>query len=132
TIADALERAQAALKTETRKLERVSVSTPGRTDEGLKNRTQIESHVAALREQVNELRSKSHNGTRTAKMMLPDAPKIGTGFCIGDGYIVTTADVVQGMSVPIVVTDTGSRIKATVVSCDKELNVGLLKLPAQA
>jgi S1-C subfamily serine protease len=73
--------------------------------------------------------------TQEALKGLPQTPassgKSGSGFSIGDGYVVTTADVVDGMVNPIVVTDTGARIKADVAGTDKELNVGLLRLSAQ-
>jgi serine protease Do len=57
------------------------------------------------------------------------APKSGTGFCIADSYVVTTADVLEGMRNPVVATDSGARYRATVVKIDPELNIGLLRLP---
>jgi S1-C subfamily serine protease len=54
--------------------------------------------------------------------------KSGTGFSIGKGYILTTADVADGMKSPTVVTDDGTRIKAQLVGVDMDMNVGLLKL----
>ena len=57
------------------------------------------------------------------------APKSGSGFSIGEGYILTTADVVEGVSNPIVTTDDGRRARATLVAVDSELNIGLLRLP---
>lgn len=65
-------------------------------------------------------------------LTLMGAPKSGTGFCIGKGYVVTTADVLEGMKQPVVVTDDGTRIKAKVVGLDADLNVGLLALVAKA
>jgi serine protease Do len=58
--------------------------------------------------------------------------KSGTGFAVGDGYIVTTADVLEGMQNPLVLTDSGTRYKARVVKIDPELNIGLLKLPEKS
>ncbi len=55
----------------------------------------------------------------------------GTGFSIGEGYIITTADVVEPMENPVVVTDKGTRIKAKIVGVNGELNIGLLKLLAE-
>lgn len=52
----------------------------------------------------------------------------GTGFSIGDGYIVTTADVLGGMIRPTVVTADGKRISGTVVSVYEDLNLGVIKL----
>lgn len=57
-----------------------------------------------------------------------DTPKVGSGFSIGEGYIVTTSDVLSGMKNPLVMTDDGKRIRAVVVSIDTEMNIGLLKL----
>ncbi|HLK58427.1 MAG TPA: trypsin-like peptidase domain-containing protein [Chthonomonadaceae bacterium] len=57
-----------------------------------------------------------------------DTPKSGSGFCLGEGYIVTTADVLEGMQEPIVITDGGLRIKARIVGMDGEANIGLLQL----
>lgn len=59
------------------------------------------------------------------------SPKSGTGFSIGSGYILTTADVLEGMQNPIVTTDTGLRIQGRVVGIDSELNVGLIVLEAK-
>ena len=61
-----------------------------------------------------------------------NAPKAGSGFSIGDGYVVTTADVVEGMHRPLVIADDGTRIRAKIVGVDLELNLGLLKLPTKA
>ena len=55
-------------------------------------------------------------------------PKVGSGFSVGDGYILTTADVLDGMQNPLVVTGEGKFLRADVVGIDKEQNVGLLKL----
>jgi len=60
------------------------------------------------------------------------APRAGTGFSVGDGYIVTTADVLQGMNNPVVVTDSGAKIRATVAGLDQERNIGLIKLVGPA
>ena len=57
-------------------------------------------------------------------------PKSGSGFSVGNGYIVTTADVAQGMSSPIVTSDDGRRIRAMLVAVDSERNVGLVRLAA--
>jgi S1-C subfamily serine protease len=61
-----------------------------------------------------------------------NAPKSGTGFSIGNGYIVTTADVVEGMERPLVVTDDGTRMRVKLVGIDSELNLGVLQIPAKA
>lgn len=55
-------------------------------------------------------------------------PKSGTGFSIGDGYIVTTADVAEGMVYPIITTDCGDRFQVRLVAQDVELNVALMRL----
>ncbi len=65
-------------------------------------------------------------------LMHADIPKAGTGFCIGDGFIVTTADVVDGMEEPIVVTTDGIRIRTKVVGVDNETNIGVLHLNADS
>ena len=59
------------------------------------------------------------------------ATKTGSGFSIGDGYIVTTADVLDSMKDPIVTTDSGIRVRAKIVGVDKDLNVGLVQLLAK-
>ena len=60
-----------------------------------------------------------------------NAPKSGSGFSIGNGYVVTTADVVEGMQRPLVITDDGTRMRAKIVGIDTELNLGLLLLPSK-
>ncbi len=59
-------------------------------------------------------------------------PKSGSGFSIGNGYIVTTADVVDGMQRPIVITDDGTHIRAKLVGIDSEMNLGLLLISVKA
>lgn len=59
------------------------------------------------------------------------SPRSGTGFSIGEGYVVTTADVAQNMKNPVVVTDSGKRLRASIVGTDQELNVGLVRLQAK-
>lgn len=56
--------------------------------------------------------------------------KTGSGFCIGDGYVVTTGDVALSLRQPIVITDNGTRLKARVVGSHPDLNIGLLKITA--
>jgi len=58
-----------------------------------------------------------------------EPPKIGSGFSIGDGFVVTTADVLSGMKSPMVLTEDGRRIHATISGVDPEMNIGVLKLP---
>ena len=58
-------------------------------------------------------------------------PQSGSGFSIGGGYVVTTADVLTGMKAPLVITDNGTRLKAKIVGINNDLNVGLLKLEAK-
>lgn len=61
-----------------------------------------------------------------------NAPKSGSGFSIGNGYVVTTADVVEGMQRPLVIADDGTRMRAKLVGIDTEMNLGLLQIPAKA
>lgn len=65
-------------------------------------------------------------GTRFAFAFGP--PKSGSGFFVGDGFVVTTADVLEGMRHPMILADCGARVKAIIVGIDPERNVGLLKL----
>ena len=59
-------------------------------------------------------------------------PKIGSGFMIGDGYILSTSDVLDGMQNPLVVTQDGKFLKTVVIGIDREQNVGLLKLASKS
>ena len=61
-----------------------------------------------------------------------EPPKVGSGFSIGDGFIVTTADVLSGMKNPMVLTEDGRRVHATVSGIDAEMNIGVLKLAGGA
>jgi S1-C subfamily serine protease len=61
-----------------------------------------------------------------------NAPKSGSGFSIGNGYVVTTADVVEGMQRPMVITDDGTRLRVKLIGIDTDLNLGLLQIPAKA
>ena len=60
------------------------------------------------------------------------SPKAGSGFSVGDGYVVTTADVLRGMQAPVVVTSDGTRIKASVAGIDETMNIGLVRLSGGA
>jgi S1-C subfamily serine protease len=46
--------------------------------------------------------------------------------------VVTTADVLDGMTKPIIITDSGARMHAVVVGVDTDLNLGLLRGPEAA
>ncbi len=59
-------------------------------------------------------------------------PKIGSGFMVGDGYILSTSDVLDGMQNPLVVTQDGKFLKTVVIGIDREQNVGLLKLASKS
>ena len=63
-----------------------------------------------------------------ARRPMGEPPRIGSGFSIGDGFIVTTADVLMGMKSPMVLTEDGRRIRATISGVDPEMNIGVLKL----
>src|SRR5579884_513974 len=58
---------------------------------------------------------------------LSAVPKSGSGFSIGDGYVVTTADVLEGMQNPVILTDDGLHIQARIVGIDSDFNIGLLQ-----
>ncbi len=60
-----------------------------------------------------------------------EPPRVGSGFSIGDGFIVTSADVISGMKSPMVMTEDGRRIRATVSGVDQEMNIGVLKLASR-
>ena len=60
-----------------------------------------------------------------------DIPRIGTGFSIGDGLILTTADVLDGMSEPVIITETGERMRTRVLGVDNETNIGLLHVNSE-
>jgi S1-C subfamily serine protease len=69
-----------------------------------------------------------HDRSQAPRRPMGEPPKVGTGFSIGDGFIVTTADVLTGMKHPMVLTEDGRRIRATVSGIDPEMNIGVLKL----
>lgn len=78
-----------------------------------------------------KLKASEDADTRPTLWATASLPRSGTGFCIGDGYIVTTADVVEGMVKPVIVTDGGARIKANVVGVHSDMNIGLLQIQAK-
>ena len=99
---------------------------------------EVRAKLRALEEGQEDLQKK---GLEVAREILEQTkglavrirvPKSGTGFSIGEGYIVTTADVVEGMQKPIVITDDGWRIKAKVAGIDPDLNVAILTVPKRA
>jgi S1-C subfamily serine protease len=63
---------------------------------------------------------------------LVSTPKSGSGFCIEGGFVLTTADVLEGMQNPFVTTRNGTRIKAMIVGMDIELNIGILRVPEES
>ncbi len=72
----------------------------------------------------------SNSAAPAAALQTGSKPKSGSGFSIGDRLIVTTADVVQGMSNPVVIADDGRQARASVVAVDSRLNIALLRLNA--
>lgn len=53
----------------------------------------------------------------------------GSGFPIGDGYIVTNAHVVSGTSSHSIITPSGNSLRATVVLFDPERDIAVLQVP---
>jgi S1-C subfamily serine protease len=53
----------------------------------------------------------------------------GSGFPLGNGYVITNAHVVSGTSNHVVVTPNGTQMKATVIFFDSERDVAVLYLP---
>ena len=70
-------------------------------------------------------------GPPLGRRPMGEPPKVGSGFSFGDGFIVTTADVLSGMKNPMVMTEDGRRFRATVSGIDPEMNIGLLKLSSK-
>lgn len=96
-------------------------------------RAEVERELADMKKQLEIAKVAAQAvGAFTAQIPPSNAPKSGTGFAIERDYVVTTADVLEGMKYPVVVTDSGIRIKAAIVGIDSELNVGLVKLKAKA
>jgi S1-C subfamily serine protease len=131
-VADALKEAEKELQRISRRAENAQES-PAKSEENRKAKaeaakrySELKSHMSVARAQIREQLPGRFN------FNIDNAPKSGTGFSIGDGFVVTTADVLNGMKSPVVVMDDMTRIKAIVVGVDTDLNIGLLKLPAQA
>ena len=53
----------------------------------------------------------------------------GSGFPVGQGYVVTNAHVVSGTSAHEIITPTGRELKATVVFFDPERDIAVLDVP---
>lgn len=118
---------------------RLKETDPTQLDEARRTRARLESEILNAQTQQNRSGGETRRWPRPGYGALPatlyDAryrAKSGTGFSIGDGYIVTTADVVEGMKSPIITSDNGTRIKARIVGINSDLNVGLLKIQAKA
>ena len=96
---------------------------------------ELRARLRAL-EHKEEVTQKNLESAREAldqtRMLRMRIPKSGTGFSIGEGHIVTTADVVEGMEKPVVITDDGTRIKAKVTGIDPDLNVAILTVTRRA
>lgn len=146
-----LEASIAMAEVESRHLAMEMRISQARAKSGLKNTEPLKASMdraQAAEEKVNALRKKlqevaAHYETSSAVPLSPfgpimgDAlgntlsivPKSGSGFSIGDGYILTTADVVTGMVNPIATTDTGDQLRLRLVALDPELNVALMRIP---
>ncbi len=72
-------------------------------------------------------RALSSVGSRGQQMFHP-VPTIGSGFFIDDGYVVTTAEVVQGVANPYVVLANGWQLKADSIAYNLKDNVALLHI----
>lgn len=53
----------------------------------------------------------------------------GSGFPIGSGYVVTNAHVVSGTSAHVILTPSGTQLRATVVLFDPQRDVAILSAP---
>lgn len=96
-------------------------------------------HVQELRQELQaadanivELMKRQQGRHGPSPFDRANAPKSGSGFSIGNGYVVTTADVVEGMQRPLIIADDGTHMRVKLIGIDPELNLGLLQIPAKA
>jgi S1-C subfamily serine protease len=85
----------------------------------------MENSIGEIKQRLAQTATSPPSETQMINILRSNS---GTGFCIGDGLILTTADVVEPMENPVVVTDQGTRIKAKIVGVNGDLNIGLLQL----
>lgn len=87
----------------------------------------LDAEIAGTQSALNN----AHQRLQEELLHRQEVPKAGSGFSLGDGYIATTADVLDGMSEPVVVTDKGTVIRAKISGIDYETNVGVLHMEAK-
>ncbi len=92
-----------------------------------RNTPKTDDTITVIGQKGNLLSSFHKQGETTVKVFVS---RTGSGFSIGEGYIVTTGDVALSLRNPVVVTDNGTRMKARLVGSNPDLNIGLLRLTA--
>ncbi|HZO87649.1 MAG TPA: trypsin-like peptidase domain-containing protein [Chthonomonadaceae bacterium] len=81
----------------------------------------------ALRE-AQEAQSKALKKSGDTLRMLLGPATTGTGFLLQGGYVVTTAEVTEGMREPTVVLTNGQRLKVESVNANAFANIAVLKV----
>ncbi len=124
-LAQVNDETEKSLREELRKLEKLG----DKPEESARSKAETQKKQNDLRAKIQEAQRVSREAlTHMVPFLAADAPKSGTGFSIGDGYVVTTADVLEGMENPVIVTDEGVRIKGVIVGMEPDLNIGVIKL----
>ena len=59
------------------------------------------------------------------------AGSYSSGFCIANGYIITTANAVRGMDTPYLLLHNGKKVHAKIVGLLENLNIAMIQLPDQ-
>ncbi len=90
---------------------------------------ELQTLVAHVDPYVVSIRGRALSSVASrGKQLFHPVPTIGSGFFIDDGYVVTTAEVVQGVANPYIVLANGWQLKASSVAYNVRDNVALLRI----
>ncbi len=101
-------------------------------EDATRPKDQLQKEAQILHDRLQNARPAPQQGNQSFGYYANTVVRSGTGFCVGGGYIVTTADVLEGMTNPVVIANDGRQLTASVAGIDNEANVGLLRLSDDA
>ncbi len=91
--------------------------------------SELQSLVAHVDPYVVSIRGRALSAVASrGKQLFHPVPTIGSGFFIDDGYVVTTAEVVQGVANPYIVLANGWQLKASSIAYNVRDNIALLRI----
>lgn len=109
--------------------QRETPPAPKEDEEDMTDQADAEEHETALAPEVNLVATTDPvSGSHGGYTFWGESRRIGSGFSIGDGYILTTHTVAGGGSEATITIEDGKDLKGTIVGSDPETDIALIQV----